>query len=252
MSGSSALAALVAFGVALAGFAGVCITAPVGYPMDSLLENGLVREIVFDGGNYESTCVVSGVLVLFNPTGAEVGFDLVYPVYCSIYQGSELLEITGTGARGFSSRVVIPAGGRYEVTDFAFQATTPGVYVVEWGGMCREVDVAVGDLVPRIVTDKQTYRVDEEGYATFEYYNPQSYPVSFTPPYSVDFYTEYKGEASEMHRSVYISWIRSNFTIAPGESFRVFKFAFTAMDAGDFTLVINGMRKTVRVLPLSP
>jgi hypothetical protein len=160
--------------------------------------------------------------------------------------------IDGTGSKGEYSRVVIPAGGRYEVMSFAFQATTPGLYTVEWDGIRRDVEVSVGSLIPRIVTDKETYRQYEGGYATFEYYNPKPYPVSFTPPYGVDFYTECNGVESEMHRGVQIGWIRSNFTVASRESFKVFEFIFTTGEAGDLTLVINGLRKTVQVLPLEP
>ena len=195
---------------------------------------------------------MTGRLFLINPQSVDVSLGLDYPITCDIYMESELLVIQGTGAEGESLRVTVPARGSYELMRVAFQATTPGTYTVDWGGMRREVIVDVGEVIPRIVTDKTVYRQYEGGYATFAYYNPSAYTVSFMPPSHVTFNIEYNGVRSEIGQAIFFSWISSNFTIPPHDSFKIYRFVFTTGETGDLTLVINGIRKTVQVLPLEP
>ncbi len=52
MAGSSTAAAVLALLIGASGFAGICLTAPAGYPPNSITEKGLVREIIFEGNSF--------------------------------------------------------------------------------------------------------------------------------------------------------------------------------------------------------
>jgi len=251
MSRSSSLTAILAFAVALTSFSGLTFSAPIGYPEDSLWEHGLVREVLFDPEDYRSPCFVRGRLVLLNPTDVDVVFDLAYPLHCEVYFEAAYQSSTWRGGEG-SLRVTVPAHGEYTVISFTFQTYAPGFYEVDWGGLRRSVDVSVGDLIPRVVTDKQAYRQFEGGYATFEYYNPKSYPVSFGPPSSVELGFEYDGVKEDYGTGVNISWVSANFTVPPGGTFKIYTFVFTTSKVGHLTLTGMWLRKTVNVLPLEP
>jgi hypothetical protein len=107
-----------------------------------------------------------------------------------------------------------------------------------------------GGPILRLVTDKQAYRQFEGGYATFEYYNPKSYPVSFGPPSSVELGFEYDGVKEDYGTGVNISWVSANFTVPPGGTFKIYTFVFTTSKVGHLTLTGMWLRKTVNVLPL--
>jgi len=249
MSVSSSLAVLLAIAVALAGFSGVSLSAPVGYPEDSRLDNGLVREIVFDPGDYRSPCNVMGRLVYLNPTGADVTFDLGYRVRYNVSLDGVYYTHGGRSGEGKPLTVTVPAGGEYIAYSVYFQANSPGFYEVEWDGMWRGVYVARGGLIARIVTDKSVYHLNENGYATIEYYNPGSVPVSFAPPTPVAMGFEIDGVKLDRVMMAYISWMISRIELAPGETFRIMRFYFQTPEAGRLTLTALGASETVLVLP---
>jgi hypothetical protein len=249
-SSSSVYAAALAFAVALAGFSVVCLWAPAGYALDARWEQGLVREIVFDGGGFRALEFVNARLVYQNPSDKPVTFNLTYPVMFTQYvNGRSRNIIGGTGAEGDWEIVTVPAGGEYTVCQAGFQPEIGGWYEVEWDGLRRGVEVARGEVVARIVTNKEAYRAGEVGTVTLEYYNPTSHNVTITPPGSFEFYTEYQGQRAEFSIVTFYSWIQRSFTVRPGESFRVDSFSFTAPQSGKMTLVVNDVRKTISVLP---
>ena len=249
MNTPTAISALIAFTLTLAVFNGLTVAAPKGYPADSYWDHGLIREIAFNSLNYRSPCVVSGKLLLVNPSNSDISFNLAYPVTCDIYMGSLKTGTQGTGADGESNTVTVPAGGEYSLMDIAFEAPSQGLYEVDWGGLRRGVDVGAGALIPRIVTDKQVYRVGEGGNALFEFYNPGSASVSFSPPSSVDFHQGINGVLSEIGYGVQLEWISANFTVPPGGSFKIFDFGFSTSKVGSLTLNGRGLSKTVQVIP---
>jgi hypothetical protein len=89
MSGSGGLAAFLAFLVAVSGFAGLSVSTPAGYPQDSLLEEGLVKEIMFDEAEFFSPCLVRGELILLNPSNADVVVDVENPVNWQVFSENE-------------------------------------------------------------------------------------------------------------------------------------------------------------------
>jgi hypothetical protein len=249
MHTTTAYSAIIALTLALTAFTGLTTTAPRGYPADSIWDHGLIREIAFDSGTYRSPCDVSGRLLLVNPSKADVTFNLTHPVTCDYYKGSMKTGTQGTGAPGESFTITVPAGGEYTVMVIGFNAPSKGWYEVDWGGLRRGIDVGAGDLIPRMVTDKQVYRLGEGGTALFEFYNPRSVPVSFSPPSSVDFREGINGVLSESGSGIYLEWISANFTVAPGGSFEIFKFGFSTYEVGSLTLYGMGLSRTVQVIP---
>ena len=249
MNTPTAISVLIAFTLALAAFSGLTVAAPKGYPTDSYWDHGLIREIAFNSLNYRSPCVVSGKLLLVNPSKSDISFNLAYPVTCDIYMGSLKTGTQGTGAEGESHAVTVPAGGEYNVMEIAFEAPSQGLYEVDWSGLRRGVEVGAGALIARIVTDKQVYRVGEGGNAIFEFYNPGSVSVSFSHPSGVDFREGINGVLSEIGCGVQMEWISANFTVPPGGSFKIFDFGFSASKVGSLTLYGMGLSKTVQVVP---
>ncbi len=240
------LAAFVALTVALAGFYGVAVSAPVGYPEDSLYGNGLVKEVVFESSDLRSSCYVAGWLVLANPTDADLVAEVKYPI-----EWEAFLEGRRVGWSQQSSEwamITIPAHVEYRER-FSFQALGPGYYEVEWGGMRRGVDVGAGELVPRLVTEKVVYRQYEDGYMTFEYYNPRPYTVTFSPPSKVEIDVFVDGVELDRGYFAFISWIGTSFTVEPGATFKVMDFYFTVPEAGYVTYSGMGASATLRVLP---
>jgi hypothetical protein len=242
------LAVFIAFVVVLVGFSVLSLSAPMGYPEDSLWEHGLVRGIVFDAGDYRSPCFVRGRLVLVNPSNVDVFFDLAYPILYEVsfesgYPSSRRWD-------GESLRVTVPARGEYTVTSFSFKAYAPGFYEVDWDGLRRGITVGRGDLIPRLVTEKQVYDQYENGYVTVEYYNPKPYPVMFTPPLTVKVDVEYNGVKQNTGMGSYISWIRDSFTVPSGGTFKISTYYFVTPEAGYLTMKGMGASKTLIVLPV--
>ncbi len=120
---------------------------------------------------------------------------------------------------------------------------------VEWDGMWRGVYVARGSLVARIVTDKSVYHLNENGYATIEYYNPGPGQVSFAPPTPVTMGFELDGVKLDRVMAAHISWMISSFELAPGETVTMITLHFRTPEAGRLTLTALGASETVLVLP---
>lgn len=244
------MAVLLALAVALAGFSGVSLSAPVGYPEDSLLGNGLVREIVFDPGDYRSPCNVRGRLVFQNPTDEDVAFDLEYLIRYNVSLDGVYYTRGGRFGTGESQTVTVPARGEYTASSVYFYASGPGFYEVEWDGLWRGIEVVQGDLVLRFVAEKQVYYQYENGYLTLEYYNPRSYPVSFDPPYSVQLWTSWNGGPKELGPGAYFSRSGKPITVPPGGTYKVTTFYFTTPRAGTLTFSGMGASRTLIVLPV--
>ncbi len=214
------------------------------------MENGLVKIVMFEPVDYRSPCFVWGRLVYVNPTDVDLSLDLSYPIPYDVFYVSGRIESGGLG--GGPTRVKVPAHGEYPAASISFQAMAPGHYEVECGGVSGGVDVRVGDVVMRLVTDKQLYQQFEGGKVTFEFYNPGSSPASATPPSQIELGFEINGVKQENGQGVNIDWVSANFTVPPGGTFKIFTFTFTTSKVGQLTLTGMGLRKTVKVLPLEP
>jgi len=249
-SSSSVYAAVLAFAVALVGFSVVCLWAPTGYALDARWDQGLIREIVFDGGGFRALEVVQARLVYRNPSDKPVTFNLTYPVMFTQYvDGKSRNIVGGTGAEGDWEIVTVPAGGEYTVCQAGFQPEIGGWYEVEWDGLRRGVEVARGEVVARIVTDKEEYRVGGGGTAAFEFYNPTRHNVTFRLPGGFDFVAEYPDGSHGNGFGVQYSWAHWDYTLSPGGSFRVYTFYFATPQVGRMTLTVNDVSKTVQVVP---
>ncbi len=250
MSGrSSVYAAVLALSVAFAGFSVLSVWAPSGYPLDTVWDGGLIREVVFDPADYRSPCNVRGSLVFRNPTDADVTFDLDYLVRYNVSLDGVYYTHGGRSGEGKPLTVTVPAGGEYVAYSVYFKADAPGFYEVEWDGMWRGVYVARGSLVARIVTDKNVYHLNENGYATIEYYNPGPGQVSFAPPTPVTMGFELDGVKLDRVMAAHISWMISSFELAPGETVTIITLHFRTPEAGRLTLTALGANETVLVLP---
>ncbi len=246
MSSSSLVAAFVAVLVAVSGFSALNLSAPVGYPEEAVLADGLIRAIVFDGGEYSSPCYVNGRLVIVNPTDVDVVFVLTYPIDYNVSGGWGY----SLGREGLAERVTVPAHGEYTVGGFGVDAGAPGFYGVEWDGLWGGVYVERGELVPRLVTDKLVYDQYENLYLGFEYYNPKPYNVSFQPPSKVMFWKSWNGGEAEPGPGSNISWYTLPVTVPPGGTLHLPRYYVTTPTAGVLTFYGMGTSRTVHVLPV--
>jgi hypothetical protein len=124
---------------------------------------------------------------------------------------------------------------------------------IEWDGVRSGVEIGVGEVVPRIVTDKPYYRVSEGGgTAVYELYNPTGHNVTTNLPGCIRFDRFYPDGTEEGLSGVCIDWVWGNYTLPPGGSFKVWEFYFSTMRAGSFTIEGAGTKTTVLVLPASP
>lgn len=250
MSGSSSIgAAVLAFVVAFASFSVLSVWSPAGSPIDAVWDHELIRDIVFEGRDYRSLDNVKARLVYQNPSDSVVSFNLTYPVIFEVLLDGERQNRGGSGAEGDWEIVAVPPGGEYTVCNAGFHAQGVGWYEIVWGDARRGIEVTVGEIVPRLVTNKESYRAGEFGNVALEYYNPTGHNVTIIPPTPVEFYTEYQGQRAEFSKVIFYSWIKGNFTVLPGESFRVDSYSFTAPSSGKMTLVVNNLRKTISVQP---
>lgn len=248
------MAAFLAFVMVMAGFAGLSLSAPVGYPVDSVLEKGLIREVVFEKAHYNYMDDVRVRLVYRNPSDSTVSFNLTYPVIYHRYFDGRQYGWGGTGGEGMWEIVTIPAGGECTVCEAGFRADDAvGWCEIEWDGVRSGVEVSVGEVMPRIVMDKRFYRLgDGGGTAVFELYNPTGHNITANLPGCIRFDKFYPDGTEEGLVGVCIDWVWSNATILPGGSFKVWSFYFSVSSKGSFTIVGAGARTTVNVLPFEP
>jgi hypothetical protein len=250
MSNSTA-AALLAFVIALAGFSGVCLTAPIGYPADSVEENGLIKTIIFGEANPRAFEYVSARLVYQNPSDSPVTFNLTYPIIYSFYMDGAKGDRWGRiNQEGEWEPVTVPPHGEYVVTNAGFLPEHGGWYEIEWDGVREGVQVLGSAVTPRIVTDRDSYRVgDGGGTATFEYYNPTQYNVTFNVPSDFMFEVRHPGESRMNGWGIMFEWVFRNVTLTPRSSFRVYSFYFATTKEGELTLLVNDVGKTIQVAP---
>jgi hypothetical protein len=116
---------------------------------------------------------------------------------------------------------------------------------VMWSGM-------VEAPVPRLVSNSEVYRVGESGSVWLEYHNPTQNEVNFTPPSMLNFHIEYAGDTSYVTTILHISWEHTSYTLRPGRSMDIYRYDFNASRPGDMKVVINGIERTVMILPRSP
>lgn len=251
MSGrSSVYAAVLALSVAFAGFAVFSVWAPSGLPVGAVWEGGLIREVVFEGGDFEARDIVQARLVYRNPSTRPVSVNVTYPVRFARFVDGKLDGQSSYGSKGFWEVVTVPAGGEYSVCGAGFLPLVGGWWEVEWDGAVWGVWVAKSEVVTRIVTDAEVYKVGARGgTASFEYYNPTRHNVTFGVLNTYDFKAMNPdgSQAGGFGVSFFVvDWER---TLSPGEAFRVYTFYFPTTMVGGMTLTINDLSKTVQVIP---
>jgi hypothetical protein len=108
-------------------------------------------------------------------------------------------------------------------------------------------------LIPRITTDKEIYMAYEVIVASYDFVNPNPYPVEFTPPETVTFSGGYKSKSDTLGAVAKLEWVSVSFTVPPGGVFHIMDFRFpTSKGEGDFEIRGMGLVKVVKVLPLTP
>jgi hypothetical protein len=245
---SSVYAAVLAVSVAFAGFSVLSVWAPVGYPLDTVWDDELIREVVFEGGDFRALEIIQARLVYRNPSDRAVSFNLTYPVSYTRYVDGVRDSHGGSGAEGDWEMVTVPARGEYTVCHAGFQPEASGWYEVEWDGVRWGIAVAGSEAAARIVTDKPYYRVGEGGTATYEFYNPTAHNITIGPPGRIEAYIVLPDGREGDRRIMYGDWAWGNYTLRPGDSFRVYSFHFTTYQVGRMTIVVNDARKVVQVL----
>jgi hypothetical protein len=145
--------------------------------------------------------------------------------------------------------MTVPAGGEYRASFFSFRAYEPGYYEVDWGGFRRGIHVSSGELIPRIVTEKNLYEYGQNGYLIFEYYNPKPYPVTLTRPSRVLLELWVDGVDQQTGLGSYIDYFNADVTVEPGEAVKIQTFYFTTNKQGVVTYRGMGASKTIIVLP---
>lgn len=101
----------------------------------------------------------------------------------------------------------------------------------------RGVEVGVGEVAPRIVTDKRFYRLTDGGRtAVFELYNPTGHNVTTNLPGCIRFDRFYPDGTEDGISAVCIDWVWANVTLPSGGSFKVWSFYFSVSRAGSFRI----------------
>jgi len=106
--------------------------------------------------------------------------------------------------------------------------------------------------IARVAVDKTTCSVGQDVTATYEYYNPYMENVTFSPPSQITLHVKQAGEINDIGTVCSISWAFRERTLSPGESFPLYRDLFTAEKPGNMTITINGLTRTITVLPRTP
>jgi len=215
------------------------------------LENGLIARIRFSNDSYDAISFVSASYEYYNPTNNPINATLPtsYPVY-SGYEGQ--IPLLTPYRFAHLRNVTIPAGDTLRVIDFNCPVIAPGTYTVSLNGTYSSVVIRPTTLVPRVVTDNETYQVGHGGgTATLEVYNPSSSPLSHLNFGHIRLIAHYVGDNYEDYQfdDVMADFISMYTTVQPGESHKIWSFYFSTPKPGIPILDFNGVMKTVKVLP---
>jgi hypothetical protein len=239
----------LAFIIALAGFSGFSLTAPVAYPFDTVWDQGLIRDIIFNRTSLRTLDFTHVSLGYRNPTDHAVSLNLTYPSNYTVYINGHIVG----GDEGHEERkfVMVPAGDFYNVRRWLFiTSEESGWYEVEWGGVRKGIAVYRNEAVPRIVTNKETYTAGDIGTAVFEYYNPTSYNITLVHPERITYSAIDEDRYVGNRGSISADWGWPYGSLAPGESVQFYRFEFATYNAvGKMTITVNDVEKIVEVLP---
>jgi hypothetical protein len=250
MSNSPLVSAVLAFLLAVSGFAGLSLQSPSAYPVALLWEGPLVADVVFDDYGYDYLDVMHVKLVYRNLSDRAQSFNLTYPIVYHDYWNGERGD-RGIGGEHSWELITLPAHSEYIVREYWVLADDVGYYQVEWDGVERGVEIRYGGVVPRIVSEKQFYRLDDRvGHAVFELYNPTGHNVTVRYlPSDLFFSLVYPDGISDPVYGVHADWALANVTISPGGSFRVFSTYFFIRRTGRASIEGVGAKTTIDVLP---
>ncbi len=100
-------------------------------------------------------------------------------------------------------------------------------------------------LLARISFDKPVYLTLETVAASYEYFNPLRYAVTFTPP---DIYSVKAGCIDFDGPRIHGGYLTGSITLAPGEAYSVGVYRETMLSPGVFCVDVNGTVGAVEVL----
>jgi len=251
---SAIIVAVLSLIAASAIFTAIALNAPQyltpQYISQKPLENGLIARIRFSNDTYNAIDWVSASYEYYNPTGNPINATLPknYPIY-SGYEGQTQLLTPYKLAH--QRNVTISPHEVVSVFDFNCPVIAPGTYTVSLNGTFSRVVISSTILVPRVLTDMETYRVGRGGTATLEIYNPGFAPLTHPNFGHIRLIARYEGDRYEDYQfdDVQVSWVSLYSTVQPGESHRIWSFYFSTTKPGTLILDFNGVVKTVRVEP---
>lgn len=212
------------------------------------LGDGLVAWIRFSEDTYNATDWVSASYEYFNPTDKPINATL--PKNYPIYSGYEDQTPTLTPYRLAHQRnVTIQPNETVSIFDFNCPAIAPGSYTASLNGTFSRVVIRPIALIPKVVTDMETYKAGKGGTATLEMYNPEITPLSYHNFGHIRLIARYEGDMYEDYQfdDVQVSWVSMYSTVQPGDSHKIWSFHFSTPKPGTMILDFNGVVKTIRV-----
>lgn len=249
MAGSSTITAVLTIIITFTCFWEVCLTAPLGYPPDSMTREGIVREIVFEGNNFEALEAIPVRFVYRNPLNSPLTVNVTSSIDVTEYIDGQIRSQHHPWVRGDAESITIPAGGEFTIAERGYQLGRGCFFELEWEGLRRGVDVANGDVLARITTNSEEYKVGAAGgRVTFLYYNPTQYNVTFRVPTSFNFIATYSDGSFATGYGDNFWWDKWERTLPPEGSLIIDTFYFPTARVGEMTLTINDVTKTVKVV----
>lgn len=107
-----------------------------------------------------------------------------------------------------------------------------------------------GTLTPRIITDKEVYRVGETIHAEYSFVNTNSWIVLFSPPNEYSgMKGSYEGESSPVNSQVHATYTSDTFVVPAGEAFKLNSRDFPLGKVGKFSIWCGSASKVVEVIP---
>jgi len=100
-------------------------------------------------------------------------------------------------------------------------------------------------LIVRVQYDKPIYYTFETVKATYYFYNPQNYPITFRPPSIQSVESGYVGGL--LDKQIHGGFTDESVTLAPKESYSIEVYSAPALSMGVFSVDVNGTSSTVEI-----
>jgi len=103
-------------------------------------------------------------------------------------------------------------------------------------------------LTPAIITDKEQYHVGETVKVTYQFHNPNSFEVSFTPPNEVYTSVTFPGDPTPQTAKINLSYVAVQFIIPAKGEFNVISSTYNATKEGTMRIGFGGLNKIVKII----